>query len=156
MYFGKSFHSIYHFGKATIIALDTRSERSKLRVISTDSYIALQKNLQWVPDNCEHVIVLLAVPVVFPEINAAVNAVEFVEKNFPSLYKKIPNDPMDDFVDQWRYKGHLEERRFLVNLMQDYSKTNYVRFSIFSGDVHCAAVGRIRHKKITSNRRRRF
>eukprot|EP01114_Cavostelium_apophysatum_P003965 TRINITY_DN1409_c0_g1_i1.p1 TRINITY_DN1409_c0_g1~~TRINITY_DN1409_c0_g1_i1.p1 ORF type:complete len:1293 (-),score=399.08 TRINITY_DN1409_c0_g1_i1:43-3921(-) len=147
MFFGKSFHSAYHFGKVSIINLDARSERSKTRIISNESYIELAKQLYRISDNCEHVIVVVTIPVVFPEVTSIVNAIDFIEDKLPKLYKKIPRDPLDDFVDHWRYRQHLEERKFLVQLLQESARSDYVRISIFSGDVHTGCIGKIRPEK---------
>ena len=103
MYFGKSLHTVYHLGQVTILNLDARSERSKMQIVSSHSYIDMQRQIQQIPQTCQHLITICTIPLIFPQLSNAVNTLEQVANIFPKLYAKIPGDPLDDFMDQWRY-----------------------------------------------------
>ena len=48
---------------------------------------------------------------------------------------------LDDLDDHWTAKNHKEERRFVVEDLQDLAADKSCRVTVLSGDVHLAAVG---------------
>lgn len=48
---------------------------------------------------------------------------------------------LDDLDDHWTAKNHKDERRFVIEDLQDLAADKSVRITILSGDVHLAAVG---------------
>lgn len=48
---------------------------------------------------------------------------------------------VDDIDDHWTSKNHKDERRFVMEDLQDLAADKSVRITILSGDVHLAAVG---------------
>lgn len=48
---------------------------------------------------------------------------------------------LDDLDDHWTAKNHKEERRFLIEDLQDLAAEKSVRITILGGDVHLAAIG---------------
>ncbi len=49
---------------------------------------------------------------------------------------------LDDLLDHWNADPHKHEKTSLVHMMQTLSLARGFRFSLLSGDVHVAAVGR--------------
>ncbi len=58
-------------------------------------------------------------------------------------------DILDDLLDHWGAEVHEAEKRGLVHMMQALSLARGFRFTLLSGDVHVAAMGRFcsRHHK---------
>lgn len=48
---------------------------------------------------------------------------------------------LDDLDDHWTAKNHKDERRFIIEDLQDLAADKSVRVTILSGDVHLAAIG---------------
>jgi hypothetical protein len=48
---------------------------------------------------------------------------------------------LDDLDDHWTAKNHKDERKFVIEDLQDLAADKSVRVTILSGDVHLAAVG---------------
>jgi hypothetical protein len=48
---------------------------------------------------------------------------------------------LDDLDDHWTAKNHKDERRFLIEDLQDLAADKSIRVTILSGDVHLAAAG---------------
>lgn len=67
---GKGWSTITHFGKRTLVVLpDTRSERSKETILSSDTYDMLEKEIrrQLLPTT-RHLVIVLGTPLVYPAL----------------------------------------------------------------------------------------
>lgn len=66
---------IKYFGPTTaILGLDTRSERDKHRIMSQQSYDLMFNNLRMILPTVSHCVVMLAVPIVYPRLEAVEKA----------------------------------------------------------------------------------
>ena len=72
---GTGWSFVKYFGPSTVIlGLDTRAERDKHRIMSQESYNAAFSRLRQVPQTVVHCVVMLAVPIVYPRLEAVEKA----------------------------------------------------------------------------------
>ena len=72
---GMGWSFVKYFGPSTVIlGLDTRAERDKHRIMSQESYNAAFSRLRQVPQTVVHCVVMLAVPIVYPRLEAVEKA----------------------------------------------------------------------------------
>jgi hypothetical protein len=72
---GQGWSFIKYFGPSTVIlGLDTRTERDKHRIMSQQSYDLVFNRLRQVPPTVIHCVVMLAVPIVYPRLEAVEKA----------------------------------------------------------------------------------
>jgi hypothetical protein len=72
---GMGWSFVKYFGPTTVIfGLDTRAERDKHRIMSQESYNAMFSRLRQVPQTVVHCVVMLAVPIVYPRLEAVEKA----------------------------------------------------------------------------------
>eukprot|EP00891_Asterochloris_glomerata_P005631 jgi/Astpho2/5631/Aster-x0692 len=139
-------------------------ERTKKQIISRESYDALFRRLGALPPTVRHVVLVLTVPLVFPELpaqeavwraldNAGVKAA--MQKT--GLGDKVSDafhEPklLDDILDHWTAGQHRHEAKYFVarlqartlpTLMHTLALDKNVRVTFLGGDVHAGAVGRL-------------
>lgn len=72
---GQGWSFIKYFGPSTVIlGLDTRTERDKHRIMSQQSYDVMFNRLRQVPPSAIHCVIMLAVPIVYPRLEAVEKA----------------------------------------------------------------------------------
>ncbi|KAK6214939.1 hypothetical protein QIS74_07958 [Colletotrichum tabaci] len=141
--------------KISLLAVDGRTERTELDVVSEPSW-------QRIMDRCydelrngrtEHLLVLLGVPIAYPRLvwleNILTSRVMDPVKALGKLgmlgntLNHIDGgvEVLDDLNDHWTAKNHKKERTVVLQDMQDLAADKSVRVTFLSGDVHLAAVG---------------
>ncbi|KAJ1309680.1 hypothetical protein OPQ81_006444 [Rhizoctonia solani] len=149
-------HSILtYLGPQTrMLLLDCRAERKKDLVCSQTTYDRIFWHLHQIPQQVEHVIIQLGIPIAYPRMNFLETALESKFNPFTALAQKgslglsgfvnkFNKDPelLDDLNDHWTAKSHKRERNWFIEQVQAFAKTRRIRVTFLSGDVHCAAVG---------------
>lgn len=98
-------------------------------------------------------------PVIYPHIPAAESALSFLQGSGRSRYGIIQMmqktgladslisqfgtvDILDDLMDHWTAKGHVQERAYMVHMLQELAAVRGFRFTFLSGDVHVASCGK--------------
>lgn len=123
-------------GDISILALDTRSERTQEQVISLDSWNAIWKWSEGLKSATQggprHLFVISPVPVVHADFGS-----------IESLLNFLPGEQEleDDLRDHWQSEPHREERLRMIHRLFGLMENKSVRASILSGDVHVAALG---------------
>lgn len=141
-------------------ALDCRTERTRNSVCSSESYKKMFERLESeLASNTEvrHVMLVLSTPITYPRMpwietvmsNSFLKPIRWLARK-GYIYKKFRNDYdnhieiFDDLNDQWCVRAHRRERHQLISRLQQLALKFHARVTIFSGDVHLAAVGRFR------------
>jgi len=126
----------YRIGDDVALAmLDMRSERTRERVMGTETWQALHAWMREELDGCKHLLVVSSIPVVYVDSNMLESSVGWVPGQ-----KHLE----DDFRDRWQSRAHLQERLRLIHDLFDLAKDKHCRPTIVSGDVHLAALGQYR------------
>ncbi|OLN81748.1 hypothetical protein CCHL11_06945 [Colletotrichum chlorophyti] len=141
--------------KISLLAVDGRTERTELDVVSEPSW-------QKIMDRCyeelrngrtQHLLVLLGVPIAYPRLvwleniltSRAMDPVKALGKlgMLGNTLNHIDGgvEVLDDLNDHWTAKNHKKERTIVMQDMQDLAADKSVRVTFLSGDVHLAAVG---------------
>lgn len=142
-------------GGTALLAVDARTERTLDEVVREDTW-------KKIIDRCyaeinkgqtRHLLVLLGVPIAYPRLvwleniltSRLMDPVKALGKagllgNFLNKFDGGV-EVLDDLDDHWTSKNHKEERKFVVEDLQDLAADKSVRITILSGDVHLAAVG---------------
>ncbi|GKT91876.1 LOW QUALITY PROTEIN: hypothetical protein Ct61P_09726 [Colletotrichum tofieldiae] len=139
--------------KVSLLAVDGRTERTELDVVSEPSW-------QRIMDRCydelrngrtEHLLVLLGVPIAYPRLvwleNILTSRAMDPSKPWLGMLGNTLNhidggvEVLDDLNDHWTAKNHKKERTVVLQDMQDLAADKSVRVTFLSGDVHLAAVG---------------
>ncbi|PLW51523.1 hypothetical protein PCASD_00292 [Puccinia coronata f. sp. avenae] len=151
-------HSILSYlgPRVWMLLLDCRSERMKDQVCSPDTYrIVFDACRQRIPAGVFHLIIQLGIPIVYPRMVFAEKILENPDRLLfkairklgviPGFYNNFNADPelLDDMNDHWCAQSHKQERNWLILECQKLALTLKLRISFLSGDVHCAAVGRL-------------
>jgi PhoD related phosphatase len=77
---GTGWSFIRYFGSSTVIlGLDTRAERDKYRIMSQQSYDTMFTRLRQIAPTVIHCVVMLAVPIVYPRLDAVEKALSGVQ-----------------------------------------------------------------------------
>ncbi|KXZ56912.1 hypothetical protein GPECTOR_1g822 [Gonium pectorale] len=141
-----------------VVALDSRGERTREAVLRPATWAAFQDQVAKLPAGVRHVVVLATVPVIYPTVPCLEDAMDalagtgimgnamslFLQKTGLSsqIYSQFGEpELLDDLLDHWSAKTHEEEKTWFVHLMQDLAAARGIRFTLLSGDVHCAGVG---------------
>ncbi|PVV04658.1 hypothetical protein BB560_000829 [Smittium megazygosporum] len=157
-YFGKEgFSWLKNIGPfAAILGVDTRYERTLSNVVSNESYDMIFDRLYSLPVSTKHLFVITGVPIVYPRLTYVEGALSFLVssklKNL-SIFQKdgalasICNqfgepELLDDLNDHWTAEIHMEERRKLIERLQEFARTRGIRVTLVAGDVHCCGIGR--------------
>ncbi|KAA1077859.1 hypothetical protein PGT21_022299 [Puccinia graminis f. sp. tritici] len=151
-------HSIlaYLGPQVWILLLDCRSERMKNQVCSPNTYrIVLEACRLRIPTGVFHLVVQLGIPIVYPRMVFAEKILENPDRLvfkairklgvIPGFYNNFNADPelLDDMNDHWCAQSHKEERNWFILKCQTLALELKIRITFLSGDVHCAAVGRL-------------
>ncbi|KAI0976868.1 hypothetical protein F4678DRAFT_127306 [Xylaria arbuscula] len=142
-------------GKVALLAVDARTERTREEVVHPDTWRKLM-------DRCydkiekgrtQHLLVLLGVPIAYPRLvwleniltSRLMDPIKALTKF--GLLRNLVNsfdggvEVLDDLDDHWTAKNHKDERRVVIEDLQDLAVDKSIRVTILSGDVHLAAVG---------------
>jgi hypothetical protein len=169
------FNKLYSFGNDTsLLTVDGRWERSREQVVSAESWRQIFSALDHGLDRgVRHLVVVLAIPIVYPRMNASEVTLESLEslqynssafKNLTNLVQKAGafktvvshfNLPelLDDLLDHWTCKQHSEERKYIVENLQRIAAAKQVRVTFISGDVHCCSAGKFFNPQKRSDER---
>ncbi|KAG2448173.1 hypothetical protein HYH02_006758 [Chlamydomonas schloesseri] len=141
-----------------VIGLDSRGERTRDQIIRPASWAAFQDQCAKLPAGVRHVVVLATVPTIYPSVPGVEDAMmalagtgvmanaltAFLQKTGLSEHLfNMFGEPelLDDLLDHWSADVHEVEKFCLVRMMQDLALARGFRFTILSGDVHCAGLG---------------
>lgn len=134
-----------------VAAFDTRSERSRDIIIPPEAIDELMRRVDALPDSVQHLIVVSAVPIAYPEITVLERFMMSLEHKRAwfqktGLYNKLMNEfgepeLLDDIVDHWSSSVHKDEKARLLQALRDFSKRRTIRITLLSGDVHQCVVG---------------
>lgn len=158
-------HSTYtKLGKnIALLGLDCRTERKLNEIVLPEAYRAVFSRLQQEIDGSKgqitHLLVMVGVPMLYPRLvwleyllsSAILKPVrKIAEKGV--INKGLVNEfdggveVLDDLNDHWCARHHKHERNKLISDLHSFAAKNGVRITLLSGDVHLAAVGRLRSK----------
>ena len=132
----QSFSTGLIVGKAALLALDMRSERTNNQVISAETWQSIYKWMDSIPDSVQHAYILSSIPVVHPDFGL----IESILGVFPGQ-----QELEDDLRDHWHSRGHKAERLRLIHRLLTLGDKH--RVTILSGDVHVAALGVIESER---------
>ncbi|KAF2277310.1 uncharacterized protein EI97DRAFT_395944 [Westerdykella ornata] len=138
--------------------IDARIERTRHQINYPETYAKifgrLNRELSANRD-IKHLVLLLGVPIAYPRLQWLENIfsspiiapIKFLNRRFGfggTVFNKFDGnvDLLDDLDDHYTAHQHKRERRELVLMLQNLSRTHSVRITILGGDVHLAAVGR--------------
>ncbi|KAK7914653.1 hypothetical protein PG985_012356 [Apiospora marii] len=138
-----------------LLAVDARTERTRDEVVREDTWkkIVDRCYAEIAKGQTRHLLVLLGVPIAYPRLvwleniltSRLMDPVKALGK--AGLLGNLLNnfdggvEVLDDLDDHWTAKNHKEERRYVIEDLQDLAADKSVRVTILSGDVHLAAVG---------------
>ncbi|EFJ41758.1 hypothetical protein VOLCADRAFT_121617 [Volvox carteri f. nagariensis] len=140
-----------------VVGLDSRGERTREQIIRPASWAAFADQVVKLPAGVRHVVAVATVPLVYPTVPGIEEAMmalagtglmvsaltAFLQKTGLSsqIYSHFGEpELLDDLLDHWSARSHEMEKYCFVRMMQDLAKARGFRFSILSGDVHCAGV----------------
>ncbi|ROW07886.1 hypothetical protein VMCG_03607 [Cytospora schulzeri] len=141
--------------KVALLAVDCRTERMRDQVVRDETWDMLMDRCysEIVKGKTEHLLVLLGVPIAYPRLvwleniltSRLLDPVKALGKTglFGNVFNKFDGgvEVLDDLDDHWTAKSHKDERRIVLEDLQDLAADRSVRITILSGDVHLAAVG---------------
>ncbi|KAJ8122478.1 hypothetical protein O1611_g9829 [Lasiodiplodia mahajangana] len=156
-YINQLSHSVFVSlgARVALLAVDARTERTRDEVISQDTWRRLMDRCydEIVKGETQHLLVLLGVPIAYPRLvwleniltSRILDPVKALGKfgllgNFVNSFDGGV-EVLDDLDDHWTAKNHKDERRVVIEDLQDLAVDKSVRVTILSGDVHLAAVG---------------
>ncbi|KAK8072391.1 hypothetical protein PG996_005739 [Apiospora saccharicola] len=138
-----------------LLAVDARTERTRDEVVREDTWkkIVDRCYAEIAKGQTRHLLVLLGVPIAYPRLvwleniltSRLMDPVKALGK--AGLLGNLLNnfdggvEVLDDLDDHWTAKNHKEERKYVIEDLQDLAADKSVRVTILSGDVHLAAVG---------------
>ncbi|OJD13099.1 hypothetical protein AJ78_06404 [Emergomyces pasteurianus Ep9510] len=139
--------------------LDARTERTRHQINYQETYdmvyARLEQELTQANGDIKHLILLLGVPIAYPRLawleniikSPIIAPIRLLNKRFGvggDFFNKFDGqvDLLDDLDDHYTARQHKRERRELIQRLQQISRKYSVRFTILSGDVHLAAIGR--------------
>ncbi|KAI0384150.1 hypothetical protein F5Y04DRAFT_236944 [Hypomontagnella monticulosa] len=141
--------------KVALLAVDCRTERTRDEVVREDTWKKLIERCydDIVKNETQHLLVLLGVPIAYPRLvwleniltSRLMDPIKALGKagmlgNFLNRFDGGV-EVLDDLDDHWTARNHKDERRFVIEDLQDLAADKSVRITILSGDVHLAAVG---------------
>jgi len=125
---------MYKVGTTVIFNENASTERKIDRVLRVETYDCLRKWLA-INEELSHLIVISSIPICYNDFSKLEAALTITG-----------GELLDDLLDHWRAKFHMEERLDFVKLLCDWAHTSKTRVTIVSGDVHLAALGAMHHK----------
>lgn len=142
-------------GGVTLLAVDARTERTRDEVIREDTWKKLIDRCyaEIAKGQTKHLLVLLGVPIAYPRLvwleniltSRLMDPIKALGKT--GLLGNFLNnfdggvEVLDDLDDHWTAKNHKDERKFVIEDLQDLAADKSVRITMLSGDVHLAAIG---------------
>ncbi|KAI1448673.1 hypothetical protein F5Y02DRAFT_277631 [Annulohypoxylon stygium] len=158
-YIREQSRSLFMFlgNKVALLAVDCRTERTRDEVVTEDTWKKLMDrcDAELVKGETQHLLVLLGVPIAYPRLvwleniltSRLMDPIKALGKagmlgNFLNRFDGGV-EVLDDLDDHWTAKNHKDERRFVIEDLQDLAVDASVRVTILSGDVHLAAVGQL-------------
>jgi len=139
--------------KLAILGIDTRNERTQDQIVSNASWDDIFERLKNLSPDCKHVVVMLAVPVVYASTKVLEKAIKIAESksllnNIVSKKPGIKNafglfELADDGQDGWCHKDHKQERNTMILRFQNFARERHMRITFISGDVHLGGAGKI-------------
>ncbi|KAK7962357.1 uncharacterized protein PG986_003182 [Apiospora aurea] len=138
-----------------LLAVDARTERTRDEVVREDTWkkIIDRCYAEIAKGQTRHLLVLLGVPIAYPRLvwleniltSRLMDPVKALGKagllgNFLNNFDGGV-EVLDDLDDHWTARNHKEERKYVIEDLQDLAADKSVRVTILSGDVHLAAVG---------------
>ncbi len=161
-----TFNRFYKAGDCCFIVFDTRSERTRHRVLSRATYRRIETDFlardstQWLlREKCAYLFVVLPIPVVYPDMSF------YIDMFDSSLLEAtgVLNDQfghvgfIDDTYDQWTNKFHVRERDYLVEgLLLGLQRRFPIRTVFLTGDVHAYAFAKIRPRDARKENKERM
>ncbi|KAI0109147.1 hypothetical protein GGR51DRAFT_558509 [Nemania sp. FL0031] len=141
--------------RVSLLAVDARTERTRDEVISQGTWKRLMDRCydEITKGETQHLLVLLGVPIAYPRLvwleNILTSRILDPVKalgNFGLLGNFVNSfdggvEVLDDLDDHWTAKNHKDERRLVIEDLQDLAVDKSIRITLLSGDVHLAAVG---------------
>ncbi|KAI1425129.1 hypothetical protein F5Y12DRAFT_714598 [Xylaria sp. FL1777] len=140
--------------RVALLAVDTRTERTKEEVLHPKTWMKLMDRCYNIEKGrTQHLLVLLGVPIAYPRLvwlenvltSRLMDPIKALGK-FGLLGNLINSfdggvEVLDDLDDHWTAKSHKDERKVVIEDLQDLAVDKSIRVTILSGDVHLAAVG---------------
>ncbi|KAI1473731.1 hypothetical protein F4774DRAFT_27215 [Daldinia eschscholtzii] len=141
--------------KVALLAVDCRTERTRDDVLRENTWKKLMDRCydEIVKGKTQHLLVLLGVPIAYPRLvwleniltSRLMDPIKALGKagmlgNFLNRFDGGV-EVLDDLDDHWTAKNHKDERRVVIEDLQDLAADKSVRVTILSGDVHLAAIG---------------
>ncbi|KAL1882203.1 hypothetical protein Daus18300_000689 [Diaporthe australafricana] len=141
--------------KIALLAVDCRTERMRDQVVREDTWDKLMDRCynEIVKGKTEHLLVLLGVPIAYPRLvwleniltSRLLDPIKALGKTglFGNVFNKFDGgvEVLDDLDDHWTAKNHKDERKVIIEDLQDLAADRSVRVTILGGDVHLAAIG---------------
>ncbi|KAK7713457.1 hypothetical protein SLS64_004707 [Diaporthe eres] len=141
--------------KIALLAVDCRTERMRDQVVREDTWDKLMDRCynEIVKGKTEHLLVLLGVPIAYPRLvwleniltSRLLDPIKALGKTglFGNVFNKFDGgvEVLDDLDDHWTAKNHKDERKIIIEDLQDLAADRSVRITILGGDVHLAAIG---------------
>jgi hypothetical protein len=153
-----AYHFLHVINKLAILGVDTRTERTQDQIVSKLSWDMIFQTLEKLDPDCQHVLVMLAVPVVYASTKILEKAINIAESsstlnNIVSKRPGIKNsfglfELADDGQDGWCHRAHKQERNAMILAFQDFARRKHMRVSFIGGDVHLGGAGKIYRKEI--------
>lgn len=138
-----------------LLAVDARTERTRDEVVREETWRKVMDRCyaEIIKGETTHLLVLLGVPIAYPRLvwleniltSRLMDPVKAMGKagllgNFLNRFDGGV-EILDDLDDHWTSKNHKDERRYVIEDLQDLAADKSVRVTILSGDVHLAAIG---------------
>ncbi|PSR77901.1 hypothetical protein BD289DRAFT_486282 [Coniella lustricola] len=141
--------------KIALLAVDARTERTRDQVVKEETWDKLMDRCyeEVVKGKTEHLLVLLGVPIAYPRLvwleniltSRLLDPIKALGKTglFGNVFNKFDGgvEVLDDLDDHWTAKNHKDERKMILEDLQDLAADRSIRITILSGDVHLAAMG---------------
>ncbi|KAI0849631.1 hypothetical protein F5Y00DRAFT_269048 [Daldinia vernicosa] len=141
--------------KIALLAVDCRTERTRDDVLRENTWKKLMDRCydEIVRGKTQHLLVLLGVPIAYPRLvwleniltSRLMDPIKALGKAgmLGGFLNRFDGgvEVLDDLDDHWTAKNHKDERRVVIEDLQDLAADKSVRVTILSGDVHLAAIG---------------
>ncbi|KAH7313468.1 hypothetical protein B0I35DRAFT_480151 [Stachybotrys elegans] len=162
VYINELSHSLFmNMGsKIALLALDCRTERTEHDVLNEVTWDKVLDRIysEIARGQVEHLLVVLGVPIAYPRLvwleniltSRLMDPIKALGRT--GVFGKVLNnidggvEVLDDLNDHWTAKNHKEERKMVIEELQDLAIDKSIRVTILSGDVHLAAIGQFYSK----------
>lgn len=144
-------HSVFKARDLLFVGLDTRTERSPVRVISSEGYHEVDRKLRQALESKKFsfIFFIIPIPLVYPNLTRLKKMSDnFLFENLSIIQDRFHKVAyQDDLVDQWTFENHEAERERLIHYLTRISSEFKTRVAILTGDIHSCALGYINSKK---------